>query len=189
MPKLLKYYMKGGGGRSLGTPKSDYLICARPLSVIGLRHPECHIYGKGWQKRLFRKPSPKAMEWHIFVRKAPLTMFRFQIITYHCYHLQHYLLSAIYYLLGLLLLILVSMVGVSLHRLSGADVPACPPPWWQEPPEPSTSPSPHLPLVVRTTDQSCRSDDHNPQKEAPRPGGQSGKRKTRTFWYHGNLYL
>ena len=100
-----------------------------------------------------------------------------------------YLLSAIYYLLGLLLLILVSMVGVSLHRLSGADVPACPPPWWQEPPEPPTSPSPHLPLVVRTTDQSCRSDDHNPQKEAPGPGGQSGKRKTRTFWYHGNLYL
>ena len=99
MPKLLKYHMKGGG-RSLGTPKSDYLICARPLSVIGLRHPECHIYGKGWQKRLFRKPSPKAMEWHIFVRKAPLTMFRFQIITYHCYHLQHYLLSAIYYLLS-----------------------------------------------------------------------------------------
>ena len=74
------------------------------------------------------------MEWHIFVRKASLTMSRFQIITYHCDHIQHYLLYAIYYLLGLLLIILVSMVGVSLHRLSGADVPACPPPWWQEPP-------------------------------------------------------
>ena len=93
------------------------------------------------------------MEWHIFVRKASLTMSRFQIITYHCDHIQHYLLYAIYYLLGLLLIILVSMVGVSLHRLSGADVPACPPPWWQEPPEPPhpTSPPPggknHRPVV------------------------------------------
>ena len=83
------------------------------------------------------------MEWHIFVRKASLTMSRFQIITYHCDHIQHYLLYAIYYLLGLLLIILVSMVGVSLHRLSGADVPACPPPWWQEPPEPPHPTPPH----------------------------------------------
>ena len=28
MPKWLQYYMGGG---SLGTPKSDYVICARPL--------------------------------------------------------------------------------------------------------------------------------------------------------------
>ena len=29
MPKWLQYYIGGG---SLGTPKSDYVICARPLA-------------------------------------------------------------------------------------------------------------------------------------------------------------
>ena len=32
MPKLLQYYIGGEG--SLGTPKSDHVICARPITVF-----------------------------------------------------------------------------------------------------------------------------------------------------------
>ena len=150
-----------------------------------------YFYGKGWQKRNLGNHPQKLWNGTFLSGRPPLQCpgSKLSHIIAIIFNTICYLLSTICYLFGLLLIILVSMVGVSLHRLSGADVPACPPPWWQEPPEPPTSPSPHLPLVVRTTDQSCRSDDHNPQKEAPRPGGQSGKRKTRTFWYHGNLYF
>ena len=49
MPKWLQYYIGGGmpkwlqyyiGGGSLGTPKSDYVICARPLMTIN----KCAMY-------------------------------------------------------------------------------------------------------------------------------------------------
>ena len=51
MPKWLQYYIGGGG--SLGTPKKDYVICARPLI---------------WFLRTW-SPSPRALRLQKFVRR------------------------------------------------------------------------------------------------------------------------
>ena len=45
MPKWLQYYIGGG---SLGTPKSDYVICARPLNV--------NTSNSGSVMNIFRRP-------------------------------------------------------------------------------------------------------------------------------------